>query len=68
MEEKREARANKKDINFGNDDMYEKIQFHVKLLANRSLLLVVNKHEISNCMYLILTRVVLAPFTSCHCL
>ena len=35
MYEKREARTNKKDINFGNDVMYEKIQFHVKILANR---------------------------------
>ena len=37
--------------------MYEKIQFHLKILANRQLMLVVNKHEISYCMYLVLTRV-----------
>ena len=48
MEEKREACANKKDINVGNDVIYEKLQlFHFKILANRLLLLVVNKHEYS---------------------
>ena len=48
MEEKREACANKKDINVGNDVIYEKLQlFYFKILANRLLLLVVNKHEYS---------------------
>ena len=48
MEEKREACANKKDINVGNDVIYEKLQlFHFKILANRLLLLVDNKHEYS---------------------
>ena len=54
-----ERNERSENIDVGNDISYKKLQFPVKMLADMQLLLVVNKHENFNCMYLVLSRVML---------